>query len=352
MDANHRVPVDALDLELLQWLQDGFPLEERPWDAGEGILHVPGDELLARTRRLYADGVIRSFHAIVNGRGPGSRQSTLMALKVPEEDIGRVVAIVNEYPVITHNYRRNHEYNIWFTVTERGGQPLQETLDAIRERTGIPESSILDLRTTRLFKVDVRFRFTIGPLRPRTLPVSSGEYPPMDAVDHDLLQAAQEGIPLMREPFGAMAGSLGIPTRELLDRLRRLQAAGVVRRVGISVNQRRLGIVANAMVAWKVPSRAVGAVGTALSSFAEVTHCYERSIVPGRWEYNLFTVLHGYDEASVKALAEILAGTVGIHDYLVLFSTDQYKRTSLIHEFPAPRPPADTRPAAGTRGNP
>ena len=136
-----------------------------------------------------------------------------------------------------------------------------------------------------------------------------------------------------QEPFRAIAAETGIREEEVISRLRSLHRSGIIKRIGVSVNQRKLGIVANALVAWKIPRDAVGRAGSLLSSFPEISHCYERSIVPGTWEYNLFTVIHGTDRPSVNAVAETIAGIAGFRDYIVLFSTDQFKRTSLVHEF-------------------
>ena len=131
----------------------------------------------------------------------------------------------------------------------------------------------------------------------------------------------------------------------MISRLRSLHRSGIIRRIGISVNQRKLGITANALVAWKIPGEAVERAGPLLSSFPEISHCYERSIVPGRWEYNMFTVIHGQDRQSVNTRAETIADTLGLRTYLVLFSTDQFKRTSLVHEFPRTmqKPPQQAR---------
>lgn len=152
----------------------------------------------------------------------------------------------------------------------------------------------------------------------------------MDDTDRAILRITQDRIPLVDEPFGEIAKEVGISHNEVITRLKRLIKKGIIKRVGISVNQRKIGIVANAVVAWKVPQNQVERVGTILSSYKEVTHCYQRETIPGKWEYNLFTVLHGYDRKSVEETAKRLSETVGIKEYLVLFSNEQFKRTSVM----------------------
>ncbi|MFZ2071128.1 MAG: AsnC family transcriptional regulator [Halobacteriota archaeon] len=154
-----------------------------------------------------------------------------------------------------------------------------------------------------------------------------------DEIDQAIINITQDGIPLVKEPFEAIANQVGISRGEVITRLKRLCSIGVIKRLGISVNQRKVGIVANAVVAWKVPVEQLECVGALLSSYTEVTHCYDRVTIPGKWEHNLFTVIHGYSRESVEAVAKKLSVACGISDYLVMFSNGQYKRTSVKHPF-------------------
>lgn len=150
----------------------------------------------------------------------------------------------------------------------------------------------------------------------------------MDETDRALLRVMQDGIPLLREPFTEVARKTGIDQDEVMARLKRLMRERVVRRFGVSVDHLRVGVVANALVAWKVPQNRVEEVGRAMSAHGEVTHCYERQTVPGRWEYNLFIVVHGYDRESVRRFVKKLSRAVGLEEYLTLFSVKQLKRAS------------------------
>ncbi len=326
---------DDYDLKLLQWLQDDFPLIARPWTDAALHLGISEEEALLRTRNLTETGIVRTLHVIVNGRNHRSGGSSLVAMRVPDERIRDVASIVNEYPCVTHNYRRDHEYNLWFTVNTENARELEGTIGEIRRRTGVGDRDILDLRTNRVFKVDVRFGFNgnrprshINARRLTTGPVET------DSTDRALLRMTQAGIPLEAEPFRAIAGRLGIPEADVISRLSRQLDAGTIKRIGISVNQRALGIVANAVVVWNVPRDRVDEAGWILSAERDVTHCYERQTVPGRWEYNLFAVLHGYDRESVLDRVNRLSDAIGFADHRVLFSTEQFKRTSIIHDLP------------------
>nr|QNO50790.1 hypothetical protein HMJGLFMP_00032 [Methanosarcinales archaeon ANME-1 ERB6] len=344
MNVEEHCTLDNRDKELLQYLQDAFPVAKSPWAEIGEKLGITAEEVLSRSQRLSSDGVIRKLRTILNGQKIPACSSTLMAMRVPADKMEDVVSVVNEYMSVTHNYQREHDYNLWFTVTTcgSGGKDLRSTVEEIKERTGIPDSDVLDLPTTRVFKVDVRFKFTdlkdngdgrgdIPKVEMERTKMNTDDEP--DETDQAILRAAQEGIPVVKEPFEGIAKEAGISQDEVIARLKKLIKGGVIKRLGISINQRKVGIVANAVVAWKVPQEQVDSVGNVLAAYREITHCYERVTMPGKWEHNLFTVIHGYTRESVEEIAERLSKVVGISDFLVLFSNEQFKRTSVMHPY-------------------
>jgi len=150
----------------------------------------------------------------------------------------------------------------------------------------------------------------------------------MDSVDIEILLALQDGIPLVREPFTAIAKHLGINPDEVIERLQRLQEQNVIRKFGIFIWKRKVGIIANAMVVWAVPSNRIQEVAEFISKFKDVTHCYERRTVPNKWEYNLYTVIHGFKRKTVREFVKRLSKEVGVVDYLILFSVKEFVRRS------------------------
>jgi siroheme decarboxylase len=148
----------------------------------------------------------------------------------------------------------------------------------------------------------------------------------MDPIDRTLLAALEDGLPLVPDPFGEIGKRTGISGEEVLRRVRALRDAGIIRRFRARINQRKLGITANALVAWDCDGKPAEKVGALLSSFPCVTHCYERRPVLGRWEYSLYTVHHGFSQDAVEEEVRTLAGHAGLSRYLVLFSTEEFKR--------------------------
>jgi DNA-binding Lrp family transcriptional regulator len=149
----------------------------------------------------------------------------------------------------------------------------------------------------------------------------------MEDCDRRLLALVQDGIPLAREPFREVGASLGMSQREVLGSLQRLIDDGTIRRFGARIDHRRLGIVANAMVCWKVPAEMVARAGRVASGHPRVTHCYEREVIPGVWEYNFFCVVHGQSVEDVLQEVRSIEDAAGISGHITLFSEKKFKHT-------------------------
>jgi DNA-binding Lrp family transcriptional regulator len=147
----------------------------------------------------------------------------------------------------------------------------------------------------------------------------------MDTNDISLLRELERGLPLVPAPFEAIGKTLGISERDVMERVRLLKEAGIIRKFRARIDQRKLGITANALVAWK-PSGSAGDMGDLLAAVPAVTHCYERRTVPGRWEYTHYTVHHGTSRDEVLGQVRAVAEKVGCPDYTILFSTREFKR--------------------------
>lgn len=148
----------------------------------------------------------------------------------------------------------------------------------------------------------------------------------MDEVDYKILFETNKGLLLTVEPFNEIAAQLGITPQEVIARLVKLRDSGVIRRFGASIKPNDLGFSANALVAWKVPENRVQEVGSFLSQYSEVTHCYERKTIAGKWEYNLYTVMHARKREAIKLLVNNLSEATAVNDYLILYSTRDLKK--------------------------
>lgn len=153
----------------------------------------------------------------------------------------------------------------------------------------------------------------------------------IDAIDREIIRATQGGLPLCARPYHAVAEALGLDAAEVMARLRRMLAAGIIRRIGAVPNHYRLGYRANGMSVWDVPDERIAELGRRVGALPFVSHCYRRPRRLPQWPYNLFAMVHGRTrdqvEAQVAEIATLLGAAARRHD--VLYSTRILKKTGL-----------------------
>lgn len=159
---------DQTDLAILSVLQDDLPLVSRPWKAIAERLGIAETEIISRMKTLKDTGIIRGISPVLESRHLGLHAATLVALHVPEERMNEVATIISSYAEVSHNFQRDHYYSLWFTIAAQNGEGVQNVLDEILKRTGIPASDILDLSTIKKIKIDVRFSFLPAQIRENT----------------------------------------------------------------------------------------------------------------------------------------------------------------------------------------
>jgi DNA-binding Lrp family transcriptional regulator len=146
--------MDDADKSILNEIQSGFPILSRPFQEIGVRVGLPEEDVIERLKRLKRRGVIRRIGASLHSNRLDFT-STLCAAKVPEEKLHRFVRVVNRYPGVTHNYLRNHAYNVWFTFIAEDMNEIERALREIVEETGVEE--IRNLPALRMFKIKVDF---------------------------------------------------------------------------------------------------------------------------------------------------------------------------------------------------
>lgn len=147
-------------------------------------------------------------------------------------------------------------------------------------------------------------------------------------LERQIIGAIQGDIPIVAHPYRQIARQLGVDEQQLLVTLDDLVRRGIIRRFGATLRHQKSGYRANAMVAWRVAEDRIESVGQAMAGFKAVSHCYRRDPTP-QWRYNLYTMVHGKDEADCRRTAEKMAQKTGIDDYAMLFSKRELKKTSM-----------------------
>ena len=150
----------------------------------------------------------------------------------------------------------------------------------------------------------------------------------IDEVDKKVIALIQGDLPLVPKPYAVMAEMVGMSEEKLLDRVKNLKKRGILRRFGATLRHQEAGFSSNAMVAWAVPDDRVEGIGETLSRFREVTHCYQRKPQED-WQYNVYTMIHGNNHEQCYEIAERMSLSIGIDEYVLLFSEKEFKKTSM-----------------------
>jgi len=150
----------------------------------------------------------------------------------------------------------------------------------------------------------------------------------LDDQDRDLVKEIQDGIPMVEEPWKKVGERVGMSEDEVIRRLRRLLDEGAIRRIGASIEHYSVGYEFNAMGVWKM-SEDAEKIGKKMASFDFVTHCYDRPTYPGKWEYTLFTMVHGRSKEECVEKIEKLADATGVEEYDMIYSTREFKKTGV-----------------------
>jgi DNA-binding Lrp family transcriptional regulator len=306
-------------------LQAEFPLVPRPFTALGDALDLDEDQLLDRVRRLKDAGIIRQISAIFDTRRLGY-QSTLVAFHVPDVQLEGVAALVSAHPGVSHNYARPHHYNLWFTLAVPPGHDVAAEIDRLSPETGIDD--LLNLPAIRVFKIRARFKLqeSHSPQTQDDRDSLASQARAFTPADVPFVQALQEDLALVPQPFAAAAGRLGVSEAALMKRAGELKSAGIMRRFSAVLRHRRLGYTANGMACWIVPDGRIEEVGRRAAEFPQVSHCYQRPAYPPRWPYALFTMVHGQTKDEVDAIVAEIARETGLDQYEVLFSTREFKK--------------------------
>jgi len=323
-----------LQKRLCNALQKGLPICARPFAEIAKELNTTEKEILQQTQRLKRRGIIRRIGALVNYRVLGMT-STLVAAHVPGGKLRGVAETVNSLENVSHNYLRDHYYNLWFTLQARTTGQIDSILSELSERFGIAFHS---LPVNHTFKLEVYFDAESGgqPL----LAVSRGRQGagvPKDKVvklresEKLILSKLQDGLKVTAEPF-ALLRTPGIVGEEVLRAITGLIDKGAIHRIGAVVNHRKLGFIANVLFVSEVPRSRVVSVGRGLARLAIVSHCYERKVFKG-WPYNLFAMMHGRTVNQIRGVINKFTKDFGIESFQLLPTAAELKKQPIKLHF-------------------
>jgi DNA-binding Lrp family transcriptional regulator len=325
------IPLDALDRRLLNLMQGSFPIAPRPYQHVASLAGVSEAELMGRVQRLLDKRIIRQVTPIFDTRALGY-SSMLVAAKVDPEHPHRAAQVINEHPGVSHNYLRNHEFNLWFTIATEPDSALglQGTLEVLAREAGA--ESVRQLPTLKLFKIRMDLEME-GDTEALASAVQASEPieldpQPYDELDVSVIRALQGDMPVVSEPYAAAASELGMAEGSLLEHLSKMQQRGLLRRVAAILYHRRAGFSANGMGVWQVPEEQILDIGRRMASVRGISHCYQRPTYED-WPYSVFTMAHGRSKQECDAVLDAIAEQTGIHERATLYSSTEFKKIRL-----------------------
>jgi DNA-binding Lrp family transcriptional regulator len=328
------IPLDDFDKRLLNTMQGSFPIVPRPYAEVASALEVPEERVLARVQELVDERIIRQVTPIYDTRALGYG-SMLVAAKVDPEHPWRAAQIVNSHPGVSHNYLRNHDFNMWFTIAveEDSKLGLEGTLEVLQRLTGA--ESIRQLPTLKLFKIRMDLELVGGTDELAKAAVVEEpvelEKQPFDERDVAVIRATQGDLPVVREPYSAAAEELGMSVDALVEHLTGMADRGLLRRVAAILFHRRAGFSANGMGVWKVAPEHVLAVGPKMAAYRGISHCYQRPTYAD-WPYSIFTMAHGRSKEECDAILDAIAREhPEIEDRATLYSSTEFKKIRLLY---------------------
>lgn len=328
--------MDAQDKRLLNAIQREFPLAPRPFDVLGAALGLAETNVIARVAALKERRIIRQIGGIFDTRSLGYA-SSLVAMHVPPARLDSAAQVVNAHPGVSHNYQRNHTFNLWFTVAVPPGSDLAWTINRLHDMAGAESTRMLP--TLRLFKIGVHLDMEGRDAAERSTGVydesrrPSAGHSGLRPLDIEIIRVLQEDLPVIFAPYAPMADRIGIPEGEFLNAAAHLKTQGYMRRMAAVLRHREAGFQANAMGVWVVPEGRADEVGRLMGTFTAVSHCYLRPTYPD-WPYNVFTMVHGQTPEACQDVIDAIAQATGMREYALLYSTREYKKTRLKYFTP------------------
>ena len=320
--------LELTDRKILNILQTDFSIAKRPFLEIANITGIKEDEVIDRILRMKSGKIIRQISAIFDSHNIGYK-STLAAFKVADKSADSAAEIINSHSGVSHNYLRNHKYNIWFTITLPSEYSLEQEIKKLSEKSGAEDYLILP--TLKLYKIGVNFDMT-GADDASSFRFFSHEDFKKDSeikiseFEKACIRELQKDIEITHEPFKNMSEVLGISQEKLLETVKNFISERKMRRFACVLYHQKAGFSYNLMGIWKTNNEEADKNGKIMSSVKEVSHCYLRPVYPGRWEYNILTMIHAKSKDEAWSIMDKISSLTGLMDFGALESTKEFKK--------------------------
>ena len=319
--------MDNLDKEILNEIQWTFPLVSQPYHEIAKKFNVSVEEIKKHLINLKQSGVLRQLSAIFDTRRLGYK-SSLIAMEIEPDKLDFIASQINRHPGVSHNYERNHQFNLWFTLAVPPGSDLKSEVDKFLKLDGIKKFRLLP--TIQLFKIGVKLdivdekKHEVKPTEEKKK-IQNVKFVPTED-DKKFIRELQKDLEIVDKPFLNATQKLGLTEEQIFEKLRYYENIGVMRRFAAILRHRDVGFTANGMIVWEVPDERITEVGEKLGAFPQVSHCYQRPVYKD-WPYSVFSMIHCKSIDEAKNMAKEIQKEIQVDDYKILFSAREFKKT-------------------------
>ncbi len=315
--------------EILSRIQKKFPLVPRPFKVIGDELNLSEQVVLEILKKEKNNNIIRQTSAIFDTKRLGYG-SSLIAFKISKDKIDEAVKIINSHPGVSHNYERNHEFNIWFTLATAPDSTigLSKTVEILSKLTKADEYIMLP--TLKMFKINVKLNTTGKDEKKEKVKKVIHKEIELTPLHYEIIRKIQHDIEIISEPFLKIINELDINYDTFFKIISELQDSGVMRRFASILNHRKAGFNANAMVVWDIDEKNGESIGKVASEFSAVSHCYLRPKY-SNWPYNLFTMVHGKTDDETKSLIEEMTKEIEHKSFRPLYSSREFKKVRIVY---------------------
>ncbi|HSB49872.1 MAG TPA: Lrp/AsnC family transcriptional regulator [Nitrosopumilaceae archaeon] len=319
--------MNNLDKQILNEIQWTFPLVSQPYHKIAKKFDTTPEIIKQRLSDLKKTGILRQLSAIFDTRRLGYK-SSLVAMEIEPDKLEYVANQINRHPGVSHNYERNHQFNLWFTLATPPGSDLKTEVDKFKKIPGILKIRMLP--TIRLFKIGVKLdmvdeeKHEVKPSEEKKK-ILDVKFDPTEE-DKEFIRELQKDLEVIDRPFLKAAEKLGMSEEQIFDKLNYYEKIGVMRRFAAILRHRDAGFTANGMIVWNVPEERIVEVGEKLGAFPQVSHCYQRPVYPD-WPYSVFSMIHCKSEEEAAEMAKEIQNQINVSEYKILFSAREFKKT-------------------------
>jgi siroheme decarboxylase len=317
-----------IEKHVLNRIQKDWFITESPFKKLSDELNLEEDKLIQIIYELKQKKIVRDISAIFNADRLGY-ETALIAFEISDEYIENAASIINTHPGVSHNYLRDHRYNIWFTLAVNNKTSLQKEVKILAEKS--KAGDFLILKNERLLKIGVIFNIDENDDTKESLHIenkSDSSYRELSINEKKAVYLLQMDLPLEKRPFKNLIEkyNLDISEKIIVQLGEQFKKDGIMRRYSAILKHTEAGYKANAMTAWKLKDYSDGNIIQIFFSIPNISHLYLRTIHPGKWEHGLFAMIHARSEEELTEIIKKLEKQSGIKDYLVLRSLKEFKK--------------------------